>query len=59
MLNFDNCVTCSSSSDNRITNPNNDKCDCLDKFYDNGISIKCESCHYSCFNCNSIKNIKK
>ena len=48
-----NCIECDGSGQNRIATPSSNKCDCLDKFYDTGI-LKCRSCHYSCFKCESI-----
>ena len=48
-VNIDNCLTCSGDLDNRLINPSDGKCECLDRFYDDGSALKCSSCHFSCF----------
>ena len=56
-INNSNCLSCVGASDFRINSPSSGYCNCMDRYYDNG-DKKCESCHYSCFNCNNSIKIK-
>jgi proprotein convertase subtilisin/kexin type 5 len=46
--NFSNCLTCAGTISTRLAAPS---CACKAKFYDDGSSADCQSCHYSCRTC--------
>jgi proprotein convertase subtilisin/kexin type 5 len=46
----DSCTACYNSQ-NRVLNASNCSCDLAGGFYDDGSSVVCPSCHYSCKTC--------